>query len=88
MIITKEIELEISGKAVIRGDELAIVVSGSMPYKDRVATSSIDSGFSQDVYNLFEAAFAQAIEEVKDQLIAAAEAGRSEAVIVAARLGE
>lgn len=88
MKVKTEIDITISAKAVLRDDTLKLAVSGSMPYGERAANATVDTGFSEQIYKAFEDAFDLLLAETKDLIVIKTQAAHGDALTVAARMGE
>lgn len=85
MQITTTVDIDISAKAVYRDGKVAVSLSASSPYDGNKRQVSVNLDVSEEA---FEALFAELIESNQDILLQKLEAGRSEAITVAARMGE
>ena len=88
MKVQIDLEIDISAKATYRGGRLDLSVSGTMPYADRSATATINDNVSRETQDLFTQAFEALISEQQAKVVQAAQLARSEAMTVAARMGE
>lgn len=89
MEIITTVEAGVSAKAVFRDGEVKLSLSASSSYGEgRAATVSIEEGFPKEALAEFEALFTALIEANQDLLVQKLEAGRSEAIMAAARMGE
>ena len=91
MKVQIELELDISAKAIYRDGEIALSVTGSMPLvpgQDRQASATVESGFSEETLELFRAAFEAVIKETQSRVMTVTQVASSEALSVAARMGE
>lgn len=89
MKIQVETNITITAKATIDDNgKVKLRVSGFMPYgQDRTASAFVEGG-SDETIELFEEAFEALIAENQNRVVAVTHAAQSEAMTVAARMGE
>lgn len=91
MKVQIQVEIDISAKAVYRDGAVSLTVTGSMPLapeQDRAVSSTIDVPLSESESEAFAELFEEAIDTIQAKLLQRVQVGQSEALTVAARMGE
>lgn len=91
MKVQIQLDIDISARATYRDGEVSLSLTGAMPLapgQERQVSTSISSGFSEKTLDKFKAAFEAALAEQQEKLITVTQVGQSEALAVAARMGE
>ena len=85
---TIEVAFDVTAKAVMRNDDLALSLTITMPYEGGRTVSVIVDGFSDEILDGVRAAFEGMVTEGLPTGIKMAQSAAMEATIVATRRGE
>lgn len=88
MKIKKEVEYQVSLKAILRDDgELSLSLSVAAPYGNRTATATVDT-FSDVTLKKVKAVMKEVLQEEVSRVVGLAEHAAAQSMIAAVNMGE